>query len=220
MRAPVNSESDAFRLTLGAALLVAASVVIGALVDPLVGLVVFAAGVVIALLVYLSRAGSDRRPKLRAAAQAPHPHGATPGRRHVLVVANETLTGSDLREQILHGDAERVEVDVLAPVLSSPLHLGMTDIDDELQAARTRLERSLAWARDQGIDARGEVGDPSPTTALEDALRDFGADEVIVVTHHRVRETWQERAELERLRQELGVPVKHVVIGDKPAGLP
>jgi hypothetical protein len=47
--------------------------------------------------------------------------------------------------------------------------------------------------------------------AIEDELRDFGADEVIVVTHSRDRETWQERGELERLREELDVPVTHVV---------
>lgn len=78
--------------------------------------------------------------------------------------------------------------------------------------ARTRLERSLAWAREHKIVARGEVGDPNPTTALEDALRTFGADEVIVVTHPRDRETWQERGELARLRRELNVPVTQVVV--------
>ena len=74
------------------------------------------------------------------------------------------------------------------------------------------LERSLAWARERRIAARGEVGDPNPTTAIEDELRDFGADELIVVTHPRDRETWQERGELARLRRELDVPVTHVVV--------
>ncbi|MGO9496680.1 MAG: hypothetical protein ACLQA5_08235, partial [Solirubrobacteraceae bacterium] len=60
----------------------------------------------------------------------------------------------------------------------------------------------------------GEVGDPSPNTAIEDQLRDFGADEVIVVTHPREREAWQEHGELERLRRELDVPVTHIVVGN------
>jgi hypothetical protein len=77
----------------------------------------------------------------------------------------------------------------------------VTDIDRELNEARERLECCLAWARANGLDARGEVGDVSATTAIEDELRDFGADEVIVVTHPRDRETWQERGELERLRR-------------------
>ena len=93
----------------------------------------------------------------------------------------------------------------------------MSDIDRELAEARTRLERSLAWAHEHKLVARGEVGDPNPTTALEDELRSFGADEVIVVTHPRDRETWQERGELARLRRELDVPVTHVVVGNHRA---
>jgi hypothetical protein len=90
--------------------------------------------------------------------------------------------------------------------------LGVTDIDRELDEARERLRRSLAWARAHRIHARGEVGSTSPVVAIEDELRAFGADEVIVVTHPRERETWQERDELERLRGELDVPITHVVI--------
>jgi len=37
---------------------------------------------------------------------------------------------------------------------------------------------------------------------------------VIVVTHRRARETWQEHGELERLRRELDVPVTRVVLDD------
>jgi GABA permease len=129
----------------------------------------------------------------------------------VLVIANEPLSGRALRERILGEGDEDVELDVLAPVLTSRLHYGVSDIDRDLEHARVRLERSLRWAREQGITARGEVGDPSATTAIEDELRDFGADEVIVVTHPRERQTWQERKELERLRSELDVPVTHLM---------
>jgi hypothetical protein len=93
-------------------------------------------------------------------------------------------------------------------VLVSRTHLAVSDIDRGLDEARTRLERSLAWAREQGIAARGEVGDPSIGTGIEDELRDSGADEVIVVARQAERQTWQERGELERLRRELDVPVR------------
>ena len=107
----------------------------------------------------------------------------------------------ELRDRIARVDDDGIEVDVLAPVLTSHLHYAVSDIDNELAEARTRLERSLAWAQKYGIAAHGEVGDPSPNTAIEDQLRDFGADEVIVVTHPREREAWQEHGELERLRR-------------------
>jgi GABA permease len=217
MRAPIRSESDAFRLTIGVVLVLVVSVLMGALIDPFVGLAVFVIALALGLIAFLVAARSDHRHTLREAADEPHPHGAVRGKRHVLVVANQTLAGSDLMGRITHGNAAQVEIDVLAPVLCSRMHLGTTDIDRELADARARLERSLAWARNHGLDARGEVGDPSATTALADELRDFGADEVIVVTHPHDQESWQERVELERLRDELDVPVTHFVIGEDRA---
>ncbi len=213
MRAPIRSETDAFRFTLAAVLVIGATVLIGWLTAPLVGVVVLVVACVAAALAYLYVGGRDRRQVLREAATAPHAHGAQPGTRHVLIIANETLGGDELARRIRDGDGKRVEVDVLAPVLTSRLHLGVTDIDHELAAADTRLRRSLAWARTQGITARGAVGRDGPVTAIADELRDFGADEVIVVTHPQPDETWQERGEIERLRHELDVPVAHIVVG-------
>jgi hypothetical protein len=136
----------------------------------------------------------------------------------VLVVANQPLAGRELRERIFEQDDGKVPVDVLAPVLTSHLHSAMSDIDGEVADARHRLERSLAWAREQGIPVRGTVGDPSPTTAIEDELRRFGADEVIVVTHPSASQTWQERGELDRLQREIDMPVTHVVVGHDADG--
>jgi len=212
MRAPVRSEQDAFRLTLASAAAIAVAVLIGWLTRPLTGALALIAIFLVAAIAYVRAGYHDRHAPLRAAAAQPHPHGAAPGTRHVLVVANEALRGGELLELIAANDAGATEVDVLAPVLASPVHLGVTDIDDELQEARARLERSLAWARAQGLAVRGSVGDPSPTTAIEDQLRDFGADEVIVVTHARDSLTWEERGELRRLRRELSVPVTQVLV--------
>ncbi len=194
--------------------MIAVSVLVGWLVEPPVGVAIFAVAAVAAAIAYLRADNPDRRAVLRDAAHEPHPHGARTGMRHVLVVANETLEGDELRDRINRVDGERVEVDVLAPVLASRLHSVTSDVDGELADARARLRSSLAWAQEHGIVAHGEVGDPSPTTAIEDELRDFGADEVIVVTHLRERETWQEHGELERLRGELEVPVTHITVGN------
>ncbi len=210
MRMPIRSELEAFRLVVAAVLAVGASLLLGWLVEPLIGVLFFAVVIAVALAAYLRAADPDRRATLREAAQAPHRHGARPGCRHVLVVANEVLAGPGLLGRILSGDGESVEVDVLAPVLTSRMHQGVSDIDRELEQARVRLRRSLEWARMHGIVARGEVGDPSAPSAIADELRDFGADEVIVVTHPHGRESWQERQELARLRRELDVPITHI----------
>jgi hypothetical protein len=96
----------------------------------------------------------------------------------------------------------------------------MSDCDREAAEARARLEASLAWAAEQGFGARGEVGDPDPLIAIEDELRDFGADAVIFVTHPNGRSTWLESRELQRVRGELEVPVSQVAVGGEPVGRP
>src|SRR5262249_18455328 len=142
-----------------------------------------------------------------------HPHGASPGTRHVIIVANAPLNGDELRAHLRSLDeGNRVELDVLAPVLTSRTHVAYTDLDAETRRARERLARSLSWARGQGSPARGEIGDPSPTTALEDELRDFGADEVIIATSRAEPTGWQEQTALQQLHDELDVPVVQVAV--------
>jgi hypothetical protein len=64
-----------------------------------------------------------------------------------------------------------------------------------------------------GIDARGYVGDHhEPQASLEDALREFPADEVIISTHPPARSRWLERGVVERAREEVPLPVTHVVV--------
>lgn len=216
MRFPIRSEADAFRLTIATAVLAGIAVVIALLSNVLVGVVAFAVMALLALGAYLRSADGERRQPLREAAAAPHPRGGVAGARHVLVVANERLEGDELRERIVGAKDERVELDVLAPVLSSRTHLAYTDIDEGMRQARRRLERSLSWARTQGFLAHGSIGDAiSPTTAIEDQLRDFGADEVIVVTAGSGAEHWQEREQIRRLRDELDVPVVVQVIASR-----
>jgi hypothetical protein len=211
MRVPVRSETEAFRLAIAGALAVGVAILIGWLSEAIVGVAAFAVFLVLGAIAYLRAGNPDRRTPLRTAAHAAHPHGSSTGTRHVLVIANQPLSGTALRDQILGDGHRHVEVDVLAPVLTSRVRYGVSDIDHGLEEARERLERSLEWASKEGLVARGEVGDPSASSAIEDELRDFGADEVIVVTHPRAQETWQERDQLERLNRELDVPVTQIV---------
>lgn len=212
MRAPITSERDAFWLTVACVAAIVLALLLGWLIDPIVGVVVFGVELAMGIGGYLRAPDAGRRAPLREAIAEPHPHGARPGQRHVLVVANEALQGEELRERIVGSDGERLELDVLAPVLTSVVHYGVTDIDREIGQARARLERSLRWAHAHGIPARGRVGDPDPVVAIEDELRDFGADEVVVVTHPDEQANWQERLELERLGRELDLPVRRVVV--------
>jgi hypothetical protein len=216
VRNPIRSETDAFHLALGSAGLVTASAVAGTLIDPLVGAALFGGGVAGALIWELSTKDPDRRLPLREAALQGRGDGS--GRRRVLVVANRTLEGEDLRAEIRRVAADGAEIHVVAPILASRLHYFASDVDRELADAHERLEAALAWAEAEGFDATGTVGDPNVALgAIEDELRLFGADEVIISTHPPGKSNWLETGIVERLREELDVPVRHLVVDLEPA---
>ena len=214
MRIPFKTETDAFRVAAALGLLLGGSVVVGALSSPPYGVVVFAAGCAAGLVFELSgRETVDHG--LRDAASAPHPHGPGPGKRHVLVVAERTLAGEELRRQLQPEPGVAVELDVLSPVMASRLHHWAGDVDREREQAQVRLEASLAWAIEQGFVAKGEVGDPDAMGAIEDELRDFGADEVVIVTHPSERTSWLANRMLSHLKKQLEVPVREIVMGEQ-----
>jgi hypothetical protein len=49
-------------------------------------------------------------------------------------------------------------------------------------------------------------------TAIEDELRRFPADELIVSTHPPGRSNWLEGGLVQRAREELEIPVSHVIV--------
>jgi hypothetical protein len=69
--------------------------------------------------------------------------------------------------------------------------------------------------RRHGLSAIGDVGEADPNLAMEDALRTFPADEVIVATPARDRASWLEKDVIERARREIDRPVTHVVVDSR-----
>ena len=83
--------------------------------------------------------------------------------------------------------------------------------------AEWRLGESLSRLRAAGIEAQGEIGDDDPLQAIEDALRSFGADEIVVATHPEESASWLERGIVERARERFALPIVHVEIGAETA---
>ena len=212
MRNPVRTETDAFHIAVGMAVLIAASLVLGALIDPLVGLALFAGAVIGAFVWEVASTDPDRRqPFQEAASAAPVRERAVASR--VMVVANRTLHGEELREELHRRAAGGAEVHIVAPILCSRIHYMASDVDTELAEARGRLATALAWAEAEGLDVTGKVGDASSAFGVvEDELREHGADEVIISTYPHGRSNWIETGIVERLRDELDLPVTHVVV--------
>lgn len=212
MRMPVRSEPDAFRITYSAAVVAGLSVLLGMLTEPALGAALFTAVALAALVWDVRTDDPDRRRPLLEAEHGPHPEAAQ-GIPRILVIANESLEGGELRDEIRTRAGRRAELVVLAPVLTSKTHYAVSDVDREIQAARERLDATLAWAARHGFDATGEVGDPNaPFASIEDELRRYGVDEVILATHPAERQNWLEAGMLSRLPAELDIPVTHCVV--------
>ena len=205
-RNPFRSEAEAYRfllLTVG----YFALIVVAASIATWLGVVVFAALTAAAVGLWL-RARSNE-PVMKAAV----PRVGAEGERRILVIANETVGGEELRE-ILRSKAEGVDEQILVvcPALNSAVRHWASDEDGARAAAQQRLDRSLARLREEGIQARGEVGDGDPLQAMEDALRTFGADEIVISTHPEGRSNWLERNVVGSARERFDVPITHVVV--------
>jgi hypothetical protein len=202
---PLRSEAEAFRFLI-ASIVYFGAIVIAVVIDKWLGLVVFIVLSAIVVAWWL-RARREERPRQTA----PRPHAE--GELRILVVANETVGGETLRSMILDKSyGVREEVLVVTPALNSPLKHWVSDEDDARAAAQERLDASLAKLAEAGVQARGEVGDGDPLQAMEDALRTFGADEIIISTHPEGRSHWLERGIVENARQRFAVPITHVVV--------
>ena len=202
---PLRSERDAFRLVL-VTLVYFALIAIGWAIDKWVGVAVFvvltAAGIVLVL-----RRGRQEPPVKAAPAASP------PDEHRILVVANETVGGPELLD-VLRSRAGRgrTVVMVVSPALNSPVKTWTSDEDEARAAAGDRLAASLVAMRAVGLDATGEVGDGDPVRAIEDALRTFRPDELVVSTHPPGRSNWLERGVVERARERFELPLTHVVV--------
>jgi hypothetical protein len=203
---PFRSEAEAFRFVIQT-LAYFALIVIAALIHPWLGLVVFV-GLTALVIWWLFFRGERERPLQTAPTRR-----SAEGERRILVIANETVGGQTLRSCIQRrAEGVREEILVVVPALNSPIRHWASDEDDARARAQDRLEASLARLRDDGVNARGEVGDSDPVQAIEDALRTFGADEIIISTHPEGRSNWLERGVVSGARERFAVPITHVVV--------
>lgn len=208
MHNPLRSEREVFRAVLVVAVAAGAVVILTVLTRPAVGAALLAAEVGLGVGL-LWRAGRGTLP-----------HQAEITRRddsiyRILVLANETVGGRALLNEIQNRCKGRnSEIFVVVPALTStPWEHWASDVDQALDEARERLDASLATMAQAGLRARGHVGDHhEPGAALEDALRDFPADEVVISTHPPHRSRWLERGVVTRAREEIPLPITHVVV--------
>ena len=209
MHNPLRSEAEMFRVVVIVGVAMGLVIVLALVVDPLAGAILF--GVEIGAALGVLWRGS--RGTLPRTAEVAHAEDEV---HRVLVVANQTVGGRALLDEIRRRVAgeERSEILVVTPPLAgSAAEHWSSDIDQGIAEARERLDASVAAMRGAGLTVRGQMGDHhDPNQAIEDALREFAADEVIISTHPPERSRWLESGVVEKARRELPQPVTHVVV--------
>jgi hypothetical protein len=207
MHNPLRSEADAFRwaVIIGAG---AVSVILLTLLTRPVFGVVWAAALIgfgVGVAYRGARGSLPRSVSLTRGGD---------GKHRLLVVANETVGGTALLDEIRDRCRNRdCEILVVTPALagSRAAHWA-SDVDEAIELARQRMELSLIAIDQLGLRARGEVGDSDPNVAIEDALRVFAADEIVISTHPPERSRWLEHGVVDRAREQIELPISHVVV--------
>src|SRR5262249_22310110 len=144
-------------------------------------------------------------------------HVGGPGDRRILVIANETVGGQTLGAEIRRGaEGFDEEVLVVSRALNSPLRHWPSDEDGARAAAQQRLEASVARLAEAGVRVRGEVGDSEPLQALEDAVRTFRPDEIIISTHPEGRSHWLEQGLVHKPPHPFHLPTPHLHLTPAP----
>jgi len=207
MHNPLRSEADAFRWVVVIGAGAVAVIALTLLTRPVFGAILAAAliGFGVGVTYRSSRGSLPRTVDLTRGGD---------GKHRLLVVANETVGGGELLREIGERCRDRdCEVLVVTPALagSRAAHWA-SEIDEAMELARQRMELSLIAIDELGLKGRGEMGDSDPNVAIEDALRTFSADEIVISTHPPEHSRWLEHGVVEQAREQIDLPITHVVV--------
>lgn len=132
--------------------------------------------------------------------------------RKILAVVSEPVSGDALREAIGDERADGAEVLVVAPALNSRWRHWLSDPDRAIARAEAVQQETVARMDDQNIDAAGDSGESDPLLAIQDALRSFAADEIVLFTHLDGERNWLEEGVVEEAERRFELPVSHLAV--------
>ena len=137
--------------------------------------------------------------------------------RRFLIVANRTLAGPALMDEVLARQAAGPSLfRIVVPASHDPGSSAWTE-GAAVAHARVTLEQAITAFADVGIPVTGSVGDENPLLAIGDALRDASFDEIIVSTLPPGPSRWLKLDLPHRVEREYGLPVTHVVATSQDA---
>ena len=140
----------------------------------------------------------------------------------LLVIATEPISTDQLRRAVPEAsDAAEVEVMLIAPALhDSPLKFWLSDADAAIARADRVRREPVAQLGAGGLDARGDTGESDPVAAIEDSLRTFAADLIVLFVHPAGRRRYRGDVDPDEVERRFRVPVERVLASERPANSP
>lgn len=133
--------------------------------------------------------------------------------RRLLVVITVDVADDALRELVRSLGGDDAEVLVVAPASGVSRLDWLTNAEDDAHAeAASIAEGAAAATRTTTVEA--QVGDSDPLRAIEDALRTFPADEIVLVTRPDDQAGWLEEGIGDKAQARLSLPVIHVHVDE------
>jgi hypothetical protein len=126
----------------------------------------------------------------------------------VLVIASEPISADRLRAA-LGNTTDDAEIMVVAPALHrSALRFWLSDSDEAIQRAELVQRETVEGLDDEGLDARGDIGEGDPVKAVEDLLVTFPADRILIFSRPVSERRYDEGIDADALQERFGVPVQ------------
>jgi hypothetical protein len=132
----------------------------------------------------------------------------------LLAIVTDRLDGSEPVDEIRRaGNGSGAEIRVVVPAVeATAFRHTLGDIDEPKRQAEERLQAVLDSLSRNGLEATGEVGDPDPVQAAQDALLKAPADEVLIFERESDQARWFEEGLFDRARESLEPPLRMVVV--------
>ena len=132
--------------------------------------------------------------------------------RRLLVVITAEVSDAKLNELARQLAGDDAEVRVVAPASDISRLDWLTNAEDDARAEARSLAHKTAAAA-PATDVEAQVGDSDPVKAIEDALREFPADEVLIITRPDDDASWLEEGSGETAQTRFRLPVSVVTVG-------
>jgi GABA permease len=133
--------------------------------------------------------------------------------RRLLVVVDDACTAPELCTSVrAYAGDQPIEAVVLAPARGTAATQWYVDEDAARADATHRLRTCVACLARDGIRVTGELSDPDPVQAIADALHEFAADEILLVTAPQRPSRWLRQNVIDRARQAFRQPITHIVM--------